>query len=335
MAISHLIAHKLERLTPTTPCVLTLREQEITRDGKIDECTRELKLSYIKKLGKIHGRFSSDLAMHPFSNWIAECVDEKLSFVSLTKKAMQHFKVEIDKSEALMDAYVFFVQESFDHADEFYVYIVDHLKGQYLDGDLNITDSTYLNTNQVQLAAKLNLREWQGDDAQLNYLSILPWRGEKDLSDAFVEFVGFTDKADIKEETEMFLDAVESYASALPEEQGLEAREKVVSYCLEQDKAGKRVVLSDLSGQIDEGNQEVFEQHVREKKPQLKPELIPDRAQLRQYIRISGRDNMLSMSFDAKCLGSSIVYDHESGALTINKIPNSLKSRLLKHLRSS
>ncbi len=335
MAISHLIAHKLERLTPTTPCVLTLRDQEIPRDGKIEECTRELKLSYIKKLGKIHGRFSSDLAMHPFSNWISECIDEKLSFVSLTKKAMQHFKIEIDKSEALMDAYVFFVQESFDHADEFYVYIVDHLKGQYLDGDLNITDSTYLNTNQVQLAAKVNLREWQSDDAQLNYLSVLPWRGEKDLSDAFVEFIGFTDKADIKEETEMFLDAVESYASTLSEEQGLEAREKVVSYCLEQDKAGKRVVLSDLSSQIDEGNQEVFEQHIREEKPQLKPELIPDRAQLRQYIRISGRDNMLSMSFDAKCLGSSIVYDHDSGALTINKIPNSLKSRLLKHLRSS
>ncbi len=334
MAISHLIAHKIERLSPTTSSALTLRDQEIARDGKIDECARELKLSYIKKLGKIHGRFSSDLAMHPLSNWIAECIEEKLSFTSLTKKAMQHFKIELDKSEALLDAYVFFVQESLEHADELYVYIVDHLKGLYLDGDINITDSIYLNTNQVLLAAKINLREWQSDDKHLNYLSVLTWRGEKELSDAFVAFIGFTDKADIKEDTEMFLDAVENYANTLPEEQGIETREKVVNYCLEQDKLGNRVVLSDLSSQVDEENQERFEQHVLENKPQLKPELIPDRGQLRQYIRISGRDNMLSMSFDAKCLGNSIVYDHETGALTINKIPNALKSRLLKHLRN-
>ncbi len=335
MAVSHLITHKIQRLTPASPSELSLRDSEISRNGVIEECVRELKLSYIKKLGKIHGRFSSDLAMHPLSNWIAECADEKLGFVSLTKKAMQHFKVELDKSEALVEAYVFFVQETFDHADEFYVYVVGHEKGQYLDGDMNLVESTYLNTNNVLLAAKVNLREWVSEDSQLKYLSVLTWRGEKDLSDAFAEFVGFTDKADIKEDTEMFLDAVESYAKTQPEDQGFETREKVVSYCLEQDKAGRRVVLSDLSSQVDEDNQQAFEQHIRQNQPQLKTELIPDRGQLRQYIRISGRDHMLSMSFDAKCLGESILYDHDSEALTINKIPSALKTRLLKHLRSA
>lgn len=334
MAVSHLIAHKIERLTPTTPSVLSLRDDELTRDGKIEESVRELKISFIKKLGKIHGRFSSDYAAHPFANWIAECVDEKLGFVSLTQKAMQHFKVALDKSEALVDGYVFFVQETFDHADELYVYVVDHERGQYLDGELNMADSIYLNTSNVLLAAKVNLREWLGDDSQLNYLSVQTWRGEKEFSDAFVEFIGFTDKADIKEDTEMFLDAVESYARELPEEQAFDAREKVVSYCLEQDKAGRRVVLSDLSSQVDEENQKAFANHIHQSQPQLKPELIPDRGQLRQYIRISGRDHMLSMSFDAKCLGDSIIYDRDSGALTINKIPNALKTRLLKHLRN-
>ncbi|MFT5084606.1 MAG: nucleoid-associated protein [Lentisphaeria bacterium] len=334
MAISHLIAHRLQRNVPSTGAVLQLRDDELPRDGKIEECARELKLSYVKKLGKIHGRFSSDAAAHPLSSWINECLDEKLSFVSLTKKAMQHLKSEIDKTEAPIDAYVFFVQENFEHSDELYIYFVQNNAGQYLDGDLEISDCIYLDTHSINLAAKLNLREWQDDDSQLTYLGVLPWRGEKEISDAFVDFVGFTDKADVKVDTEAFLEAVENYTKDQPEEIAVETREKVVNYCLEQDKAGKRVVIADLSHEINPEKKEAFKKHVSDYKPQLKAELIPDRAQLRQFIRISGRDELLSMSFDSKCLGQSIVYDSETDALVIKKIPSALKSRLLKHLKN-
>lgn len=334
MAISHLIAHRIQRPSPTATTTLQLRDNEIALDGKIDECARELKLTFIKKLSKVHGRFSSDTASHPLSNWIAECIDEKMGFVSLTHKAMQHFKVELDKTEVPLDAFVFFVQESFEHTDEMHMYVVDHCHGQYLDGELNISDSLHLDTSGVKLAAKINLREWQGEDKHLNYLSLLIWRGEKDLSDAFVNFMGFTDKADTKVETETFLDAVESYTRNMPEDAAIETREKVVNYCLDQDKSGKRVVISELSHQVNEEESDHFEKFVFEAKPEIKPELIPDRAQLRQYIRISGRNELLSMSFDSKCLGEAIVYDPENDSLTINKIPNALKSRLLKHLKS-
>ncbi len=335
MALSHFIAHRIHRPSPTSAPVTTLRESEFDLNGKIEECARELKLSYIKKLGKIHGRFSSDRANHPSASWIDECISEKLSFISLTHQAMSHFKICLEKTECPLDAHIFFAKESFEHADELYIYIVHHCSGLYLDGDINMSDSIYLDTNHVKLACKLNLREWQDDDNQLNYLSLLPWRGEKDLSDSFSDFCGFTDKADIKEQTENFLDAVESYANELPEEKAVEARETVVNYCLEQDKAGKRVVISELADQVNESGAKDFAQHVKTQKPELTSELIPDRAQLRQYIRISGRDELLSMSFDSKCLGDAIVYDHENESLTINKIPSALKTRLLKHLRQT
>lgn len=332
MAISHLIAHRIQRLDPGSAAQLGLRDQEIPLSGKVEECAREMKLSYVKKLGKIHGRFSNDFAKYPVSSWLKECSDEKMSYVSLTKQAMKQFKLALDTGEALIDAFVFFVQESFEHTDEMYIYVVQHLNAQYFDGDLQLTDALYLDTQHLLLAAKINLREWQDDDTNLNYLSILTWRGEKDLSDAFVESVGFTDKADIKEDTENFLEAVESYTQTLPEEQAFETREKIVEYCLEQDKAGERVVIADLSSRVNEEEQNAFEHYVFNEKPQLKKELVPDRGQLRQYIRISGRDELLSMSFDAKCLGENIVYDTDSDSLTIHKIPNALKSRLLKHL---
>jgi Nucleoid-associated protein len=50
-------------------------------------------------------------------------------------------------------------------------------------------------------------------------------------------------------------------------------------------------------------------------------------------VRISGRDELMSMSFASDCLGETIVYDAETDSLTIRKIPSALKARLMKHLR--
>jgi len=333
MAITHIIAHKIQRLTPTTAATLALREDELNSDGKVEECARELKISFIKKLGKIHGRFSSDSAEHPLSAWLREQREEKMSFAAFSKRAMEHFKLELDKGEALIDGVVFFIEERFENSHELYFLVTDHSAGQYLDGKLNIADSIYLDTGNITLGAKINLGEWLGDNQHLNYLSVLPWRGEKDLSDAFIAYTGFTDKADIKGDTEVFLEAVDSYTAQLPEDLAHETRARVVNYCLEQDKAGNRVVINDLSSQVNEGNQQEFAKHLKVNQPQLKSELIPDRVQLRQYIRISGRDDLLSMSFDSKCLGESIVYNSDSDSLTITKIPSALKTRLLKHLK--
>lgn len=335
MAISHLIAHRIQRLTPSTGATLQLREADIERDGKIEECCREMKLCFIKKLSKNHGKFSNDMATHPMSSWLKECTEERLGYVSFTHKAMQHFKLCLDKGEALIDAFVFFVQESFEHGDELSIYIVDHQNAQYIDGNLTLQDSLYLNSNTINLAAKINLREWLGDDEQVNYLSVLIWRGEKELSDAFSEFTGFSDKVDIKEDTEAFLEVVDTYTKALPEEEAVETRERVVNYCMEQDKAGERVLISELSSHINEEDEKAFEKHLFEQKPHFKRELIPDRPQLRQYIRISGRDDLLSMSFDSKCLGETVVYDAESDSLVIHKIPSALKTKLMQHMRKT
>ncbi|HOY23652.1 MAG TPA: nucleoid-associated protein [Cellvibrio sp.] len=48
---------------------------------------------------------------------------------------------------------------------------------------------------------------------------------------------------------------------------------------------------------------------------------------------MSGRNDSLSMSFDAECLGNNIHYDVASDSLIIKNLPPALKARLLKHLQ--
>jgi nucleoid-associated protein len=116
-------------------------------------------------------------------------------------------------------------------------------------------------------------------------------------------------------------------------------RTKVVDYCLEQNKAGKSVVISDLSNTLSQElktyEPDHFSRYVASTQDHIKAEFIPDTSQVRSYARISGRSDSLSMSFDADLLGNNIHYDAASDSLIIKNLPPALKARLLKHLQGN
>jgi len=352
MALTHIIAHRIQRLTPGEAATIKVRETCWSQNGRIEECFRELKLCVMKRFSKEYGRFSDDHASHPLSSWLGQYSDEKMGFESVSKNAMTHFKTELDKTEALVDGFVFFAHEVLEHESVIHVFFVQHNTGQFIDGELDLSESFYLDTSNVCLAAKINMTDWQSGDTHRasSALTLLRWRGEKELSDVFVDVVGFAEKIDVSADTEEFLSTVASYTKDLPEEVAFQTKKQVVDYCLEQDKVGKPVVMAELSRELketkvpfDDNNGEAdtveckalpdFAAFVAQSQPVAKPELIPDKSQLRQFVRISGRDNNLSMSFTSSCLGDSIVYDPDSDSLTINNIPASLKTRLAKHLQ--
>lgn len=356
MALTHIVAHGIQRLTPGAEATLALREGGWTTDGRIEECFRELKLGVIKRLSKDYGRFSDDHGQHPLSSWLQQYSEQKISFDSLTQKAMAHFRSVLDPVEVLLDGFVFFAHETLEHDELLHIFFVQHNTGQFIDGSGDINQSFYLDTANISLAAKINLTDWQSGDHHraANALTLVRWRGEKELTDAFIHFIGFAEKVDVGADTEAFLDLVSDYTKDLPEEAAHSTKKQVVDYCLERGKAGAPVVIAELSQQLSppvaepindskEGPSESqpskpvskpeFARFVSEQSPQAKPELITDPARLRQFVRISGRDNHLSMSFASSCLGDTIVYDPASDSLTINNIPKSLKQRLNKHLQ--
>lgn len=338
MAFSAIIAHRIQRESPTTSVTIHNRTEAFTASGKLDELAYELKTNFIRKGSKSYGRFSSETVDFPFSAWLQEYRQERLSLESFTQKALGHFKNELEKNEQFIDSYVFFAFEKIEAGDFLHVFVVEHLSGLYLDINLAINDSLYLDSSGFSLAAKINLTEWDAGESA-TYLVLLRARGEKELIEAFTNFIGFSDKHDIKSDTVDFLQAVESFSQTLDEATAKITRTKVVDYCMEQKKAGKPVVIRELSDSLSQEiksyEPEHFSRHIEEKQAESKSEFIPDAGQLRNYIRISGRNDSLSMSFASECLGNDIVYDPNSDSLTIKNIPPALKARLLKHLKES
>ncbi len=330
MAITHVIAHHIQRPHSTAEAKFSRRDSELPMDGKVEELLRELKRTFCNRAGKSYGSFSDDIGNYPFSGLLKSYCDEAIGFPSFSQKATDHFKVEIEKDESVVDAHLLMFQEKLSDADYLYLFMVDHDEALYIDGDLTV--KTTLNIGSLMLGARVNLSEWLNSGS--NYLSLLRLRGEKPLTDAFFSWVGFADQQlDIYKDTTEFLDIVSAYSQRMPEEEANETKTKVVDYCLEQDKAGEPVEYNKLSEVISEREPKAFVDFIEQVQEQPKKELIPHRARLKQFIRLSGRDENLSMSFDAQCLGESIHYDHQNETLTLTQLPKALKSRILEHLR--
>ncbi len=360
MPLSKIIAHRIQRTSPTDTATLKLHDKVWALNGKVEECFRELKHAMIKRLGKDYGRFSDDVGSHPLSSWLQEYTEEKLSFESASQKAMGHLKNELDKTEEVIDCFVFFAHETQEVAEYIHIFFAQHHAAVFLDGDIKLNDSLYLDTSDIRLAAKINLTDWQsGDNYKVaNTLTLLRARGEKELSDVFLTFIGFSEKIDIRADTEEFLNVVTDYTKDLPEDVAHHTKKQVVNYCIEQNKMGKPVAMDELSQELkdnpasrapivitDEETGEPieiapepikplpeFSHFISNSAPATKSNFIPDSSQLKQFVRLSGRNHQLSMSFASSCLGDSIVYDAETDSLIIKEIPTRLKAHLTKHL---
>lgn len=338
MALTSIVAHRIYRHSPGSSFELQLRSETFELNGKLEELAYDLKTQFIRKGGKSYGRFSDEAGEYPLPAWLRDCREERLGFLSFSHKAMQQFQQVLEKAESLLDAYIVFVEEKLEVGDTLSVYLVEHQSGLYLDGNLALDDSRFLDTTGFNLAAKIHLNDWATGDSS-TYLTLMRARSDKDIAEAFTQFIAFTDKQDIKQETAEFLKVVDDFSNTLDETAAKITRTKVVDYCLEQNKAGKAVTIADLSSTLAEEvksyEPEHFVRYVESTKPDIKPEFIPHAGQIRSYVRISGRNDSLSMSFASDCLGREIDYDPDQDTLTIRNLPPALKARLIKHLKES
>lgn len=336
MALTSITAHRLFRHTPGDSPSIQIRSEPLSLNGKLEDLAYELKTQFIRKGGKSYGRFADSPGEYPLAAWLNDYRLERMSFASFTQRACQHYQQGLASAESPLDSYVFFVEETLEAGKVLYVFQIEHESALYLDANLELTDTLFLDTANMSLASKIDYTDWDSGTSG-TYVTLMRSRSEKDLADAFGEFIGFADKYDVRSETREFLDVVEEFTQTLDEPTARLTRTKVADYCLEQNKAGKSVTISELSNSLADDirayTPERFTTYLTQQKPELKAEFIPHPGQIRSFVRLSGRNDSLSMSFASECLGKDVEYDPEHDLLTIRNIPSSLKKQLLAHLK--
>ena len=359
MPVTHFITHQINKEMQKPAAMVTATNAEAVIDDYCHLVMSQLKGIFVQRASKRYGCFNPEVTRVKglTLNWL----NDQQSFLSWSKTICEQFADMMDNTELEIDGYLAFATEELADTDKLYIFHLREKSNLCLTADMQLSESRVLDFSNTGFGLSIDLtalktEQQTGERSIEKYFTFSFGRGDKAIQKLFSEFTGFIDTLDTEQETQEFLAIVEEYASTLPEEQSIETKTKVIEYCVEQDKQGETVEFKTLSGQLDSSAPEKFEQFVALKKRErravrprsestmndpdasnelthgesvIKTELIPDRKSLKNYLRYSGKNKEVTLSFAATALGSDISFDPSENSLTIKNLP----TRLLKQLK--
>jgi len=333
MSITHVTAHYLCRRADTEASLL-LRKDELAADETKDVLLDKLKNAFLSRLARRYGSFSVNKQPSLLAQELEVFLQERHSFSQLSTALMRQLEAGVNEKGVEIKAhFLFFIDSINDQHQIFYLFAVNHNESLAISESLDVMPSYVVDTGPSMFGIKVDLTEWKVRK-NYAYLSMLPPRGNPEMAKIFDELTGFGDGIDTQENTAAFLKGVESFAKQLPEHKVSDYRSQVVDYCMEQEQKDEPVNIHGLSKVLDGIDCEKFVSEVLPHNPAGKEEVMLDRKSLRRYVKFSGRERDLSISFSTYHLNGRISYDDVTDTLSIHGLPSALRSQLLAHLKA-
>ena len=333
MSISHITAHHLSA-SFDAEAQLSLRDNELAGGESSEELLGQLKKSFLGRLKRQHGSFVADESQSVLRNNLRLLERGELGFVALTQQWMQTLLAQVKEHDIELDVhFLFFLDTLSERQQVFYLFGVHQSQSLAINDSLEVTHSYSIDTGPSLFGVKVDLGEWaQKEDS--SYITMVHPRGNPKLMRAFERVTGFVQKVDKKEATEAFLQGVESFAKTLPEEKAREVRAQIVSHCIAQDGQDRPVSIPGLSKELNGIDVEQFARQMSNYQPKGQEEIMVDKRSLQRYVRFSGRDKDLVISFSTSHLHHRVDYDEQTDSLTIRGVPKALREQLRRYLKS-
>ena len=327
MALEKIVLVKLKRAEFAGPVTLDKRAALNANDGAIYSLFETAKHQMNRSASKRFGFFDDAAEHKQFIGLLKSEQQESVDFLSFANKAAEQLQVQLESAETPFTATLLFAKETLLGQDYLYLLWMQSADIIQIGPDLDPYTSESIEPTKIPFALRIHLNGWN-EAASPKYLTQIASRGSKDLSEAFMRFSTFAEGIDLKQQTTEFLDIVDSFSEELPEEKAKNIKTQILEYCVEKDKIGEPVVLEEISEKLDQHEPKKFNDFVTAKQETPENEILTDRASLKKYMRYSGRDNSLSISFSAERFGEDLTYDPIRGALSINSLPKTLRVQL-------
>ena len=336
MPTTHFIAHRLKKQIDDDADLL-LRDSELADDGPQSSLFESLKTSFNSRVSRKHGNFDDEVQPSILAKKLPDFLDDDKIFKALTVDFMQGLKQIMDEQNGEINAHFLFFIEEQDKQKVFYLFIVNQTELLTITEQLEIAPTYSIDTGSTVCGVKVNLNDWQ-ERPKYHYLTLVPPKGNEIFSDALHDLSGFGNNIDRAKATKAFLENVEAFASQVPEEKQKEYRETIIEYCEEQEAKDEAVDIQALSKNIEGIDCEAFVRQMLPHNPKQdedeeEAELLIDKRSLRKYVKFSGRDRDLSITFSSFQLNDSIFYEPQDGTLLIKNLPKSLKKQLEAHVK--
>jgi len=329
MALTQCIIYSFERAAPGQAIKVTAGKPYNECVGPVASLFDQLKRAFQRSAQKQFGRFD-DEASPPLAGWTKDYLEEKSSFESLAGSLMKQLATALDSIDEPFAAQIMVAEEVLLEQKRLYLLWTEFTEALNVNGDGEVETCRYLDGNRLPYGMKLHIDEWQLGESS-KYLSLLASRGNKAISDAFKLAIGFSQGVDLEKQTKEFLRVVERFTEELPDDKRDQQKEQILDYCVAKDSIGEEVVIADLSELLSPDQPKAFSNFVEQSSSEEQAGLHLHRSSLKNYVRFSGRDKYMSISFSSRLFGDNVVFDANSGELTLKKVPKSLRNQIRRH----
>ena len=332
MAIKNVILHEVTRDKDGDPVVKNLRDEENSTDGLGSKLTEQLIELFSQSTLNI-GEFGvdGDASLEPaFEQQLKRLQNKEKSFVETTKDMAERF-ADIISEPKLQNVkggiLAFYIYEYRDNT-LLAITVLNRIDGINASKDLNLSSATIIDLNRLHLGASINLTEWD-EGLSCRYIKFKAGRSVE-MRDYFESFIGCQrDKQAATRETSALKTAIKTYSTEL----GLDSDttqsklDSAHSFIQDQQKAGKEVLLTHIANAVFPDSTDDFLAIARNDKHQLSEQIAISQAELKRYVRLSGRGKGISISFDNELLGKTVTYEGEQ--LIFTDIPETLKQSII------
>lgn len=296
---------------------------------------------YNAKSSKAYGSFSpmpSEGEKARFIDLMESYLNEQQDFYDFSTQSANVLKNEIEKYDLSETGYLVVCHYEYMGGRYLLVAVIPVSEHYSVDGDLNISAAQHLDTNKLQLAARIDLFDYQQNPEGNRYISFIKGRAGRKVSDFFLDFLGCQEGLNAKEQTQTLVQAVEDYVTVnqLDASEKQKTRKHLLSYCKEQQATAQDVKIQELGKVIESaGTEQDFYTFCQTQSYPLEESFPHEQAVVNKITKYSGYGGGISLSFERSHLGEDVVYNAHNDSLTIYKVPPNLKDQLLALLNTN
>lgn len=316
-----------------------LRPQPLLNGAAVEAMLEELHTTYTSKGGKGFGFFGvhgDDGEANPaFADALGRYRSNEMGFVEFSAEAGKLLQEELGKYDFSQGGFLLLASYTALASDFLFVALLNAKSSMTVLDDMELTQVNSLDLSNMQLAARIDLTEWQQDKESRKYISFIRGRAGRKVADFFLDFMGCVEGVNPKVQNKSLMNAVEDFVagSELTKEERQQCRDKVFEFCSEKFDQGNDIQLKDLADELADSGMDSFYSFATGGDYELEEEFPADKATLRQLKKFSGTGGGVTVSFDGGHLGERVIYDPVSDTLLIKGVPANLKDQLDRRLK--
>lgn len=340
LIISNIALHFLTKKEETGEVIVRLGPENIAASTKIDNFVDALHNIYNSKGSKAYGHFSTMPAEGDTARFVdimESYLGDAQSFYKFSEQSANLLKNELEKYDLAETGYLIVCHYEYMGGRYLLAAIIPISEHYSVDGELNISADKHLDTSKLQLAARIDLFDYQDNAEGNRYVSFIKGRAGRKVSDFFLDFLGCEEGLNAKEQTQTLVQAVEDYVAVnqFDANEKQETRKELLNYCKEQKDSAQDVSLQELGNVIksEESGQD-FYNFCQEQSYPIEESFPHDQAVVNKVTKYSGYGNGISLSFERSHFGQEVVYNAANESITIYKVPPNLKDQLLALLQN-